>query len=457
VPETLVITKPQVDRRFIWKVSFIAGLGGILYGYDVGIIAGALNFLRNTFNLSTGMKEIVVSVVPMGTMVGAIAGGTIADRIGRRKTLMWGGVLFIVGSIVAALSPNVTTLIFARAMLGIAIGFTSVTAPVYISELAPPQSRGVLIGLYQFALTTGIALADLVGFWFAAQQGWQAMFALGAIPAVVFLALVFTVPESPRWLFAQERIADAEAVLRSYTDAAGAEIFLQDIRTSLLVKTERRWSALWSPAVRGALIIAVGFVVLQQLAGINAIIYYGPQIFSMAGITSSKSAIFDTFLVAAVNVLATVVALLLVDRVGRKPLLYFGVGGMTVSLFVLAYAFHNQIALGSSLGVVALSCLIGYIACFAASMGPIAWILASEVFPLRIRGRGMAAVTLAYGTTNSIISATFLSVISAVGNSLTFCIFGTACILTLVFVRFVVPETMGRELESISRDAANNT
>jgi MFS family permease len=217
---------------------------------------------------------------------------------------------------------------------------------------------------------------------------------------------------------------------------------------------ERRWSALWTPAVRGSLFIAVGFTVLQQVTGINTIIYYGPQIFALAGVSSNKNAIFATLLVAIVNVLATIIALALVDRVGRKPLLYVGVGGMTISLFVLSYSFHNQEALGSSLGLIATACLMVYITCFAFSMGPIGWILVSEVFALRIRGRGVAAATLGSGISNFIVSLTFLSLIKVAGNTITFAIYGLFCILTLFFVRFVIPETKGRELESISAKLA---
>ncbi len=444
------ISQPYVNQAFIRRVSFIAGLGGILYGFDMGVIAAALIFVRDSFHLSTVMQEVLVISVLVGVMIGALIGGTVADRIGRRKTLIWGAVLFIAGSILAPLSPNVYVLFIARGLLGVAVGFTSVTAPVYVSELAPPKTRGMLIGLYQFALTSGIAVADLVGYWFAGPQGWRLMFAFGLLPALLFLFMVLTVPESPRWLYAQNRLAEAESVLKSYTDEAGARLLLEDIRVSLLTPMERRWSALWSPAVRGSLFIAVGFMLLTPATGINAVLYYGPQIFSLAGISSDKSAIFATLLVAITNVLATVIALVLVDRLGRKPLLYAGIGGMTTALFVLAVCFHNQAGLGKSLGIIATICLMSFIACYAFSIGPIAWILVSEVFPLRLRGRGVAAATLSFGTSNFLVSLTFLSLIKAVGNSLTFVIFGVFCILTLVFVRFVIPETAGRELESIS-------
>jgi len=453
----MAVSQIHVNRSFIWRVSLIAGLGGILYGYDMGIIAAALIFVRESFGLSTRMEEWVVSIVLVGAMLGAVAGGSIADRIGRRATLLWGGGIFIAGSILAPLSPNVDTLIVARALLGIAIGFTSVTSPVFVSELAPPQSRGALISTYQFALTLGIALADLVGYWLAEEHAWRLMFGLGALPAALFLALILTLPESPRWLFAQGLAAEAHTVLKTYTNEAGAELLLEDIRSALQTKMERRWSVLWSPAARGSLFIAVGFTVLQQVTGINTIIYYGPQIFALAGITSNKSAIFATLLVAITNVLATVIAMALIDRVGRKPLLYSGIGGMTVSLFVLAFAFHQQATFGHALGIVATICLMVYITCFAFSMGPIAWVLVSEVFPLRVRGRGVAAATIGSGASNFLVSLTFLSLIKTAGNAFTFATYGAFCIVTLLFVRFVVPETKGRELESISAQSNSAT
>lgn len=443
----------HVRRGFIWRVSLIAGLGGTLYGYDMGVIAAALVYVRQSFVLSTRMQEVVVSVVLIGAMSGAFAGGAITDRIGRRATLLWGGAIFLCGSLLAFASPDVLILIIARFLLGVAVGFTSVTAPVYVSELAPPRSRGMLIGLYQFALTIGIALADLVGYWLASQHAWRLMFGIGALPAALFILLLLTLPESPRWLFAQHRIADAESVLRTYTDAEGARLLIADIQAALKIKVECRWSALWSPAVRISLFIAVGFLILQQVTGINAILYYGPQIFSLAGIASNKNAIFATLLVAITNVLATIIALVLVDRVGRKPLLYVGGGGMTASLLTLAYSFHNQATFGAAPGVVATICLMVYITCFAFSMGPIAWILVSEVFPLQVRGRGVALASLASGAANFIVSLTFLSLIKAAGNSYTFIIYAGFCILTLLFVRFVIPETKGRELESISTEA----
>lgn len=441
------LPKPYVNHGFLARISFIAALGGVLYGYDMGIIAAAVIFVRHSFSLSTVMEELVVSIVLVGAMIGAMVGGAVADRIGRRATLVWAGGIFIAGSVLAPLSPNVAILIIARAIIGLGIGFTSVTAPVYVSELAPPQSRGMLIGLYQFALTLGIALADLVGYWLANQEAWRLMFAIAAVPTVFFLAIILTVPESPRWLFAHAREKDAEKVLLSYTDARGAQQFLSDVREGLKTPIEQRWKALLTPAVQGSLFIAVGFTVLQQVTGINTIIYYGPQIFELAGIASHSNSILATLVVAVVNVIATVVGITLVDQVGRKPLLYVGVGGMTVALFALAYSFSHP---GTSSGVIAIACLVVYIACFAFSLGAIAWILVSEVFPLRVRGRGVAVATLFSGISNFAVSLTFLSMIKVMGSASTFAIYGVMSIVTLIFIRFAVPETCGRELESIS-------
>jgi sugar porter (SP) family MFS transporter len=305
--------------------------------------------------------------------------------------------------------------------------------------------------MYQFALTLGIVFANLVGYWFAAAQSWRLMFATGVLPALVFLALVFTVPESPRWLFIKDRTEEGEQVLLSYTDARGAQLLLDDIHLATeLGQNQERWTALFAAKARRGIVIAVGFVVLQQLCGINTVIYYGPQIFALAGLDSNQHAIFASVLVSVMNMLATVIALFLVDRIGRKPLLYAGVGGMLASLLVLAFTFGHQAKATHTTGITAVVCLMVYIACCAASMGPIAWILVGEVFPLPLRSRGAAAATLGYGLSNTLVSLTFLSVIHRIGSAATFGVFALFCAVTLLFTRFVIPETKALELESIS-------
>ena len=443
-----------INRSFLWRVSFIAGLGGLLYGYDIGIIAAALVFVHKAFHPSESAESFVVSIFLIGSMLGSFCGGMIADRIGRRSTLLWGGTIFIAGSLLAALAPEVYSLMAARELLGVAIGFTSVTAPVFVSELAPPQSRGTLIGFYQLALVIGIAVANLVGYLLADAHAWRLMFGLGAAPAALFTVLVLALPESPRWLCARGSFGEAEAVLRTYTSPAGVAMLLEEIRAALRDRVETRWSALFTRAVRRSLYIGSGFLILLAVTGINAVIYFGPKIFSLAGISNDKGAIFLQLLITTVNVAATVIGLFFVDRVGRKPLLYAGVSGMTISLFLLAGAFAKQDAFGPTLGAVAIGCLTLYITCYAFSMGPIAWILASEVFPLPIRGRGIAAASLSFSVANFLVAQTFLPLVNNAGSSATFATYGFFCVVTLVFVRFVVPETKGIALESISTRSA---
>jgi sugar porter (SP) family MFS transporter len=280
------------------------------------------------------------------------------------------------------------------------------------------------------------------------------MFGLGAAPAALFTVLVLVLPESPRWLCARGFFDKAEVVLRTYTDSTGAAVLLVEIRTALRDRVETRWSAHFSRAVRRSLFIGAGFLVLLAVTGINAVIYFGPKIFSLAGISNDKGAILLQLLITTVNVAATVIGLFFVDRVGRKPLLYAGVSGMTISLFLLAGAFAKQDAFGPTLGAVAIGCLTLYITCYAFSMGPIAWILASEVFPLPIRGRGIAAASLSFSVANFLVAQTFLPLVNNAGSSATFALYGFFCIVTLVFVRFIVPETKGLALESISKQRA---
>lgn len=444
------MSQARIERTFQWKVASIAGLGGILYGYDIGIIAAALIYIRAEFALSAHMQGIVVACVLVGSMLGAITGGALADRYGRRTVLISGAAVFIAGSLLAFLAPSVILIVAARFFLGLAIGFTSVTAPVYVSELSPPASRGMRIGLYQFALTLGIALANLTGYLLASRHAWRAMFGLGALPAIVFLLLLLTVPESPRWLIANNQAARAESILQTAIGPEQASTLFAEIEANLRQSTEKRWSALFSPLVRRGLIAAVGFTILQQVTGINTVFYYGPQIFTLAGIASDKSAIFTTFLLAITNVVATIFSLTLVDRLGRKPLLYSGVTGMMLSLAILAWCFHSQSAANPALAIAATICLLVYVICFAFSMGPIGWILVTELFPLRLRARGAAAATLGSGASNALVAYTFLPLLSIAGNTGTFSIYAAFCIVTLVFTYFLIPETTGRELESIS-------
>jgi MFS transporter, SP family, galactose:H+ symporter len=432
---------------FVLLVSSIAALGGLLFGYDTGVISGAILFIQKTFSLSTQMQEITVSVVLIGAIIGAFLAGGASDQFGRRTTLIVAGVVFAAGALLSAFAASVDVLLLGRLIVGIAIGLSSVTAPLYISEAAPRKTRGALVSLYQFAITIGILVAAFVDYELAGTANWQLMLGLAIVPSILLIAGMAMMPESPRWLFAHNQEDRGRAVLERTRERAEIDEAIADIRASLSVH-KGTFRDLLTPAVRGALGIGIGLAVLQQVTGINTVIYYGPQIFKMAGFSSDAVSILATLGVDLVNCLMTIVAIVLIDRVGRKPLLYGGVGGMMVALFALAYAFSQ--GQGPATGGITLAALMVYVGCFAFSLGPITWLLISEIYPLRVRGRAMAIATLANWAANFVVSLVFLTMIHALGSPLTFSIYGVLCAATIWFVRVFVRETKSLELESIS-------
>jgi sugar porter (SP) family MFS transporter len=430
-------------------MSSIAALGGLLFGYDTGVISGAIIFIQKSFTLTTDMQELVVSVVLIGAMLGAVTAGGVTDAIGRRNTLIAAGLIFAVGALISAFATGVPMLIIGRFIVGIAIGFSSVTAPLYISEVAPRASRGALVSLYQWAITIGILVAQLVDYALAATANWPLMLGLEIVPSILLISGMIAMPESPRWLFAHGRDEDGRRVLLETRDPAEIDAAVADIRQTLHAQ-QGSFRDLFAPHVRGALGIGIALAVLQQVTGINTVIYYGPQIFKLAGFSSDATSILATLGVGVVNVLATLIAIFLIDRLGRKPLLYAGVGGMAIALFALAFAFA-QGAQSTALGGITLAALAVYVGCFAFSLGPIVWLLISEIYPLRVRGRGMAIATLANWAANFVVSLVFLTMIKSLGSAWTFVTYGVMCVVTLWFIRVFVRETKSLELESISR------
>jgi sugar porter (SP) family MFS transporter len=438
---------------FVVLVAAMAALGGLLFGYDTGVISGAILFIRHDFSLTTGAQAIVVSVVLIGAMLGAFLAGGIADRFGRRPTLIASGIVFALSAIASALAPSAAVLIAARFVVGIAIGLCSVTSPLYVSEVAPAKHRGALVSLYQFAITIGILAAYLVDLWLTPQADWRMMLGLAVVPAALLIAGMLAMPETPRFLFANGRTAQARAVLARSNDAARVDVAVREIEAHLASDAGASAGELLTPALRTPMIVAVGLAILQQVTGINTVIYYGPQIFVLAGAGGDHAALLSTTIVGTVNVLLTLVAIVFIDRWGRKPLIYLGSGGMALALIVLAAAFGVP-ALAGIRAALALGSLMVYVGCFAFSLGPIVWLLISEVFPQRVRGRGMSIATLANWAANFGVSLVFLSMIQTLGTALTFLVYAVLCIATIVFTARFVPETKGRELESIAEGPA---
>ena len=435
-------------RAYVLLVASIAALGGLLFGYDTGVISGAILFISKEFALDNRLQAFTISVVLIGCIGGSAVSGSVADRIGRRPTLFGAGVIFLLGALLSALAGNEAILLCGRFVVGLGIGLSSVVAPLYISEVAPAPVRGALVSLYQFAITIGILAAYIVDYLFAGGGQWRWMLGLAVIPSLILMGGMVRMPESPRYLFKVGRDPLArEELQRIYDDETASEREEASILESLKVK-RGGLRALLSPAIRPALFLGVSLAVLQQITGINSVIYYGPRIFEMAGVGSAAASILAQSLVGAVNCGMTLVAIFFVDRIGRKPLLYAGLTGMFVALSVMAYAF-SQPHLSGSLGTIALVSMMVYVGCFAFSFGPILWLLISEIFPLPVRGTGMSISTLANWVGNFAVSQSFLTMVERLGSPATFGAYAALCIVTIIFVRAMVPETKLELLEEV--------
>lgn len=433
--------------RFVYIAAGIAALGGFLFGYDLAVISGAILFIKQQFSLSPTMQEVVVSAVVLGAMIGAAAGGTLADRYGRRSVLILTAAIFALGAIWTALAPTVTWLIGSRVVVGIAVGMVSVTATLYISEVSPAGVRGRLVSLFMLAGACGLLTSDLVDYAFSGIHGWRWMFGLGAIPALVLgIGMVF-LPESPRWLASHGLVDKARSVLRRIRGTANVEDELQGIQTGL-GQQSRSWSELVSPAVRPAMIVGIGLGICQRVTGINAAFFYAPTIFEFAGFGSAAVDILASVGVGVTTVLMTIVAMQVVDRVGRRVLVLSGLAGMALSLGVLGLAFMVPDRLGI-LGWVAVGCLMLLVGSWSIGPGAVVFVLISEIYPLRIRGLAMSVATVVLWGSYLLVTLTFLTLIQILGRPGTFFFYGLLGIGAWFFVYLFVPETKGRSLEEI--------
>jgi SP family galactose:H+ symporter-like MFS transporter len=437
------------QKGFVYVAAFFAALGGLLFGYDTGVISGAVLFITKQFSLSVFPQELVVAVVLVGAASGALFGGRLADRIGRRKALLLTSLVFIAGALLCAAANSLSTLIIGRVIVGIGIGLSSTTVPVYISEVSPANARGWLVSLFQLAITIGILAAYLVDYAFAGSQNWRWMLGLAAVPGALLGVGMIFLPESPRWLAEHGLGNAAHKVLARIRGSQNIDAEFAEIESTLAHGHEGgRWSDLLLPEVRPALVVGLGLAIFQQITGINTVIYYAPRIIQSAGIPSASGAILATVGIGLVNVLMTVVSMWIIDKAGRRPLLLTGIVGMIISLAVLGAGFRlstDQAKLGSMAVVI----LMVYVASFAISLGPIFWLLISEIYPLRIRGLAEGTAATTCWAANLLVSLTFLSLLQALGPSWTFWLYALLGVGAFIFSYRLVPETKGRTLEQI--------
>lgn len=439
--------KAPKSRFLIIAVSAIAALAGLLFGFDTGIISGALLFIQKDFVLTTEMKELIVSSVLLGAMAGSLCSGRLTDRFGRRRLMLLISSLFILGTLIAATATEVKFILFGRLFIGLAIGIGSYTAPLYIAEVSPFDLRGALVSLNQLMITLGILCSYIINYAFTSFEGsWRWMFGIGVVPAILLCIGMFLLPESPRWLVKQNKTNKAIDVLKRLRGTQDVSSEIREIERSLTVKNAS-FREIFTPWIRPVLFLGAMLGFIQQVTGINTIIYYAPTIFQMAGFHDASSSILATIGIGIVNVLATVFAIFFIDRLGRRPLLLAGLVGMFLSLLGLSAIFY----FGSTdfLRWVALACTFTFIICFAFSLGAILWLMVSEIFPLEVRGAAMGVAVFSCWFWNFAVSATFLTLLNGLGPSKTFLLYAFMCVVSFVFCYFKTPETSGVTLEQI--------
>ncbi|MEO6820258.1 MAG: sugar porter family MFS transporter [Ginsengibacter sp.] len=443
----------QQNSSYIYKITIVAAVGGLLFGYDTAVVAGAIGFIQEKFHLSAAMMGWIASCALIGCVVGAMFSGYLSDKLGRKKVLIISAILFLISSIGTSLPQTLPFFVTFRIIGGLGIGIASMISPMYITECAPASIRGRLVSINQLGIVTGILLiyfvnASIAGLHDEAWNinvGWRWMFGSGIFPSIIFLLLLFFVPESPRWLIQVGRSTEAEDVLTKINGASKAKAELKDINDA--IKSEKSsFAELLKPGLRTALIIGIILAIFSQVTGINAIMYYAPEIFKSTG-DGSSSALFQTILVGIVNVVFTIVAIKYADKAGRKGLLMAGSAGMSVCLAIIGIAFY----IGAVKGSLVLIAILAYIAFFALSLGPLTFVVIAEIFPNRVRGRAMSICLFFLWTSVFFVSQFFPILLESIGSAYTFWLFMVMSVIAFFFVWKLVPETKGKTLEEIEK------
>ena len=446
----------QGSTGYVALVTVIAALGGLLFGYDTAVIAGAIGFLQTHFALDAAMKGWAASSALLGCVIGVSFAGWFSDTMGRKKTLVLSATLFLISAIGTAVPNEFMLFVIFRMLGGIGVGVASMASPMYIAEITPGRVRGTMVSVNQFAIVTGMLIIYFVNYFIALQgdqawnvsTGWRWMFASGALPSALFLALLFFVPESPRWLVEKGSKEKALEILTKVGGSGFAQSEITSIETTLNQEVESL-GQLFKTGWRKVMILGIALAVLQQVTGINVFLYYAPEIFKKLG-SEVDAALLETIVVGAVNLAFTIVAIWTVDRLGRKPLMIIGASGMCLSLIAMGLAAQYAVV-----SIWILLFILAYIACFALSVGPVTWVLLSEIYPTRIRGRAHSIATFCLWTANFIVSQTFPMMdespvlIEHFNHGFPFYVYAAFCVALILTVWKGVPETKGHSLEEI--------
>ena len=434
------------SRGYSYRISAVTALSGFLFGFDTAIINGAIVFLRRHFRWTEIETEFAAGSLLAGCALGAGVAGALSDRFGRKMVLLLSAAIFALSSVATALPNGLGAFVAARGIAGVAIGIASMLAPLYIAEVAPANIRGRLVSMNQLAIVLGILVSYVAGWALAGlgDESWRWMFAVAAAPSLLFFGALFSVPESPRWLVKEGRHDEAARILAKLGEPPSQ---LREIERAIAEESGSLWQLL-EPGLRRPLLIGVTLAILQHVTGINTVLYYGSIIFTeQAGSASTSAALWANVLVGVTNLVLTVVALFTIDRLGRKVLLISSAAGMGLSLAALGFVFSAGSVRPSSV----LGMILCYVAFFSFGMGPGVWVVISELFPTRIRGRAMSVATVALWLACLLITVTFLSLVKAVTAAGAFWVYAFMCALTVWFVWRFTPETKGKNLEEIEK------
>jgi len=438
-------------KAYVVIISIVAALGGLLFGFDTAVISGTINFIQPYFGLSEVGLGWTVSSLLFGCMAGVFLAGKAGDKYGRKKVLMLAALLFFLSAVGSASAHSLLFFVIARMLGGVAVGVASILSPMYIAELAPAKYRGTLVSLNQLAIVIGILVAFFSN-WLLVDTGvnnWRWMLLVMAAPAVLLFFSLFLVPESPRWLVARNRNDEAFQVLLKTSGKAFAQTELLEIQETLKTHEESTFRDLLAPKVKPLLFIGIILAIFQQITGINTIMYYAPKIFANIG-QSNNSALVQTILIGGTNLVFTLVAMVLIDHFGRKLLIIIGSTGMTLMLAGLSILFFTN----HTSGILVLVFILGYIAFFAASLGPALWVVAAELFPNRLRSKGMSVAIVSLWMACTVVTIAFPIMLEKLSGGITFLIFALICLANLAYVLKFVPETKGKTLEELEKEFA---